>query len=100
MQCTPWIALTLACLATLCRAKTPGPATLPAAEKSKEPAAEKPFQPEQFSVHFQATATPQGHPGFHADYSGPNSLSNGAQIRTSYSSTLFLGARLWKGGEI
>lgn len=76
------------------------PATLPAAEKPKEDATKEPFKPEPFSFHFQSTATLQGYPAFHAAYSGPNSLPNFGEGRMSYSSTLFLGAKLWEGAEI
>jgi high affinity Mn2+ porin len=74
------------------------PATLPAAEKPK--VEEKtPQPPEAVSVHFQASVVGQGHPGFHAAYSGPLSLYRYAEFRETYSSTLFLGAHLWEGGE-
>jgi high affinity Mn2+ porin len=89
--------LLAALLSATALAQSPGPATLPAAEKPRTEAGEKPFKPELFSFHLQSTVTPQGYPGFHADYSGPNSLPNGAELRTSYSATLFLGARLWHG---
>jgi high affinity Mn2+ porin len=53
----------------------------------------------RWSAHFQQTLITQGDAGFHADYSGPNSLhANGGQA-TSLTSTLFLGTRLWNGGE-
>jgi high affinity Mn2+ porin len=78
-------------------AQTP-PATLPAAEKPKvEDAA---TAPEDYSLHFQGTMVSQGHPGFHAPYAGPRSLASFAEIRNSYTTTLFLGARLWKGAEV
>ncbi len=73
-----------------------GPATSPSGEDSLSTATAQ----ERVSLHFQATATPQAHPEFHADYSGPNSLRKTAEIRASYSSTLFLGAKLWEGGEV
>jgi high affinity Mn2+ porin len=91
------VSLTLAAVA---RADTPEPTpgqTSPPPESDVQ-GQHKEF--EQFSVHFQATATPSGYPAFHADYSGPNSLPRGGEVRTSYSSTVFLGARLWEGGEV
>jgi len=42
----------------------------------------------------------QAHPSFHADYSGPNSLSPESEHETTVTSTLYLGARLWKGAEL
>ena len=73
------------------------PATLPAAEKPK---VDEPTAPEDYSLHFQATAVPQGYPGFTSPYRGPNSIERFGQIRISYSTTLYLGAKLWQGAEI
>src|SRR5438270_792585 len=93
----------LACMVagTMARsvAAGPGAPTPEASEEKREPAAQ-PFKGEDFSLHFQATATPQGYPAFHAAYSGPNSLPRSGEVRTSYSSTLFLGAKLWEGTEV
>lgn len=54
---------------------------------------------EDWSLHFQATTVPQGHPGFRAEYNGANSLLSLPEFKTSLTSTLFLGRRLWKGSE-
>ncbi len=55
---------------------------------------------ENWNAHFQGTFIYQYKPGFHALYSGANSLSNTAENLTySYSFTGFFGARLWQGGE-
>ncbi len=56
--------------------------------------------PARFSVHAQATVVDEGDFGFHAPYSGVNSLPNNAQSATSVTSTLFLGARLLPGTEV
>ena len=56
--------------------------------------------PAPFDLHFQFTSVTQTHPSFHADYSGPNSLSPDAEHETTVTATLFLGARLWRGAEI
>ena len=45
-------------------------------------------------AHGQATYLWQRHPGFRSLYSGPNSLSQDAERGYTFSSTLFLGARL------
>ena len=42
----------------------------------------------------------QAHPAFNADYSGKNSLSSDSEHETTVTSTLYLGARLWKGAEM
>lgn len=52
---------------------------------------------EAFSLHYQATVATQAHPGFHARYSGANSLRPGAESATSVVTDLFVGARLWSG---
>ena len=48
----------------------------------------------------QVNLITQAHPGFESPYSGPNSLSAGAQARTSYVATLFLGARVTHTTEL
>ncbi|HEX2616335.1 MAG TPA: hypothetical protein VHL57_02270, partial [Flavobacteriales bacterium] len=64
------------------------------------PTGEAGTRAERFSVHAQATEIVQWKPAFHAAYSGPNSLSTEEETQTSITSTLFLGARLWKGAEL
>ncbi len=54
---------------------------------------------ERAAVHYQATVATQAHPGFHAAYSGANSLRAGAEAATSVVMDLFAGARPWRGGE-
>ncbi|WP_200890698.1 hypothetical protein [Pedobacter lusitanus] len=53
----------------------------------------------RFNFHFQQTVITQTKPGFHALYSGDNSLSAAHETATSFTTTLFGGARLWKGAE-
>ena len=53
-----------------------------------------------WSIHGQFTFVEQGHFGFHSPYEGPNSLSGAGQVRNTASATVFLGRRLWSGGEI
>jgi high affinity Mn2+ porin len=52
------------------------------------------------NLHVQLTTVTQAHPSFDAPYSGPNSLNPDTEHETTITSTLFLGARLWKGAEI
>jgi high affinity Mn2+ porin len=54
---------------------------------------------DRFSVHGQATYVEQAAFGFHAPYSGANSLSPGKDRGTT-DVTLYLGARLWGGAEV
>jgi high affinity Mn2+ porin len=55
---------------------------------------------ESLSYHFQFTGIQQSHPSFRAAYTGRNSLLPTAENLLSITSTLFLGGRLWNGGEI
>ena len=53
-----------------------------------------------WSIHGQATYVEQGYFSFHSPYQGANSLSGAGQVRNTVSATIFLGRRLWPGGEI
>lgn len=53
-----------------------------------------------FSFHAQATVVNQFKPAFHANYSGQNSLSTSKESATSITTTLYMGARLWKGASV
>jgi len=65
------------------------------------PAGESPGPPDaRANLHVQLTTVTQAHPSFDAPYSGRNSLSSDSEHETTITSTLFLGARLWKGAEI
>jgi len=55
---------------------------------------------EDWSIHYQGTVIGQGDPGFHALYSGPMSLNANGEIQETASATLFLGRKLWQGGEL
>ena len=55
---------------------------------------------QRVDLHFQTTYIYQYKPGFHADYSGPNSISNHEEKQNSLTATMYLGIRLWKGAEI
>lgn len=59
-----------------------------------------PTNDRSWSFHVQATAIPQGHGDFRALYSGANSLSPEAELKTSFTSTFYLGRKLWDGAEI
>ena len=56
--------------------------------------------PEQFSVHGQMTFVDQYHPAFKSPFRGANSLDPGSRGNETFDATLFLGARLWDGGEV
>ena len=55
--------------------------------------------PEFWSFHGQATTITQGHGAFPSSYEGTNSFESRKEIRNSFTSTLFLGGRLWEGAE-
>jgi high affinity Mn2+ porin len=61
----------------------------------------KPLLPESddWNVHAQTTFVAQGYPAFHSPYAGQNSLPGGGQLQQTWTSTAFLGVRLWDGGE-
>jgi len=52
-----------------------------------------------WNLHTEATYVGQWHPGFPAQYSGPQSLDNHSATAETVDFDLFLGARLWKGAE-
>jgi len=58
-------------------------------------------QPEQqnWAIHVDAIEVLQGQPGFHAPYSGTNSLYPGDNFRQTTEADLFIDVRLWQGAE-
>src|SRR5579863_6142234 len=54
----------------------------------------------RFSLHFQLTTIDQWHGSFTSPYQGLHSLSPQPEQDLSITSTLFLGMRLWKYGEL
>jgi len=54
---------------------------------------------EVFSIHAQTTIINQNKPSFTAKYSGDNSLSTQQESQISFTSTLYLGTRLWNGAS-
>ena len=55
---------------------------------------------QRWNVHFQATTIPQYKAAFSAPYSGTLSLVPEAELKTSFTATVFGGVKLWKGGEL
>ena len=47
----------------------------------------------------QSTVGAQSHPSFPAEYTGPNSLKPGAEVKDTVSVDVTGGVRLWRGGE-
>lgn len=52
------------------------------------------------SLHAQFTTVPQHHDGFTAPYEGDNSLSDRSTSRTSFTSTIYCAASLWRGASV
>ena len=59
-----------------------------------------PFESQNWLFHVQGTEVFQGQPGFHSPYVGPHSLLPEDTFKQSSSFDIYLGARLWPGGEI
>ena len=55
---------------------------------------------ETWNMHFQSTYINETKPSFNANYSGQNSLSPNYEHSWTFSNTLYLGAKVWDGGEI
>ena len=55
---------------------------------------------EKFNLHFQTTYIYQYKPAFYAAYSGQHSLQSTGEKQNSLTATLFVGIKLWKGGDI
>ena len=52
-----------------------------------------------WSIHGQATFIPQAYPAIRSPYAGAYSLPGGGQGRETFTTTAFLGWKLWQGGE-
>lgn len=55
---------------------------------------------QDWSIHAQSTFIYQGYPGFSSPYEGKNSLAGGGQARETWSTTVFIGRKLWEGAEL
>jgi high affinity Mn2+ porin len=53
----------------------------------------------RFSLHFQQTIIDQAHPSFKSPYAGTNSITPNPDQAMTLTTTMFLGARLWKGAS-
>jgi high affinity Mn2+ porin len=54
---------------------------------------------DDWSIHGQTTFIPQVYPSFRSPYEGTNSLPGKSQGRETWTTTAFIGRRLWEGGE-
>jgi len=53
-----------------------------------------------WTFHVQATAIPQAHGDFHSPYQSTNSLDPNGELKASFTTTFYVGRRLWKGAEL
>jgi high affinity Mn2+ porin len=56
-------------------------------------------QSNDWNVHAQTTFIAQGYPSFRSPYAGTDSLPGSGQLQQTWTTTAFLGVRLWEGGE-
>jgi high affinity Mn2+ porin len=61
----------------------------------------KPALPESddWNVHAQTTFLPQAYPAIRSPYASAFSLPGSGQLQATWTTTAFLGVRLWQGGE-
>jgi high affinity Mn2+ porin len=59
----------------------------------------KAVDPDRWELHGQTTYIQQGYPAFRSPYVGENSFTPWAQTRNTWTTTAYLGFRLWQGGE-
>lgn len=52
-----------------------------------------------WNVHAQTTFLPQGYVAGRPPFVGPDTLPGGGQLQETWTTTAFLGVRLWQGGE-
>ena len=90
-------------LPALAQVTPPGsttPATPPNAASAQEPVhlpnPKNPGAPRKWSLHFQQTLIDQWHNNLTTPYSGEYSLADRESAKLSFTSTLFIGRRLWK----
>ncbi|RDS84259.1 carbohydrate porin [Dyella psychrodurans] len=74
---------------------TRGSPPSPAQGKNAEDTSE-----ERWNIHAQTTYVYQYKEGFNAPYTGPQSLATTPEYSYTWTFTTYMGARLWKGGEL
>ncbi len=64
------------------------------------PAATRVPESDAWSIHGQTTFITQGYGRFRSPYQAANSLPGNSQVRETWTTTAFVGRKLWDGGEI
>ncbi len=102
--CLPLLGALLLAAPAFAQVTPPGsttPATPPNAASAQEPAhlpnPHEPGAPRKWSLHFQQTLVDQWHSNLTTPYAGDFSLADRESAKLSFTSTLFIGRRLWKG---
>ncbi|HEY2136524.1 MAG TPA: carbohydrate porin [Xanthobacteraceae bacterium] len=72
----------------------------PGSDAGAPAAAQSITESPDWEMHGQTTYIQQAHPAFRSPYFGANSLTPWPETRNTWSSSLFLGFRLWDGGEL
>ncbi|HEV2291939.1 MAG TPA: carbohydrate porin [Gemmatimonadales bacterium] len=90
---TQFLAFALA-IPRLLTAQAPQPLPSAASSDSGDPS------PRRWNVHFQNTDIAEFAAPFGARYSGPHSLRPGGEVSATISADLFVGRRVWRGGEL
>jgi high affinity Mn2+ porin len=93
----------LLALPALAQVTPPGsttPATPPNAASAQEPMHQPAEKARNWSLHFQQTLIDQWHNNLTTPYSGDYSLADRESAKLSFTSTLFIGRRLWKGAAV
>ena len=92
----------LLALPALAQVTPPGsttPATPPNAASAQEPV-HQPEKARNWSLHFQQTLIDQWHNNLTTPYAGDYSLADRESAKLSFTSTLFIGRRLWRGAAV
>ena len=90
-------------LAALAQVTPPGsttPATPPNAASAQQPVHQPAEEARRWSLHFQQTLIDQWHNNLRTPYSGDYSLADRESAKLSFTSTLFIGRRLWKNAAV
>jgi high affinity Mn2+ porin len=69
-------------------------------DNGKEEEKKEDDKPAWYSVHGQTTVISQGNWQFHSPYQGTNSFLPVQNYRTTMTGTLYLGVKVWEGGEV
>jgi high affinity Mn2+ porin len=76
------------------------PPTPPTAASAQEPLRQPANKARDWSLHFQQTLIDQWHNNLSTPYAGDYSLADRESAKLSFTSTLFIGRRLWKNAAV